>query len=326
VRGERTHARHSDEASSPRAVDVSVIIVSWNVRELLKGCIRSLLASEGVRSEIIVVDNASADGTPDMIRSEFPSVELIASSENLGFSRGNNLGLARATGRYVFFLNPDTVVASGAISQMVGFLDEHPEAGMVGPKLTFADGTAQPLCHLPSVARTLFHALYLDKLPLVGRWSRALPAHARRAGDVLEVEAISGAAMLARRGATEDLGGFDESFLYTCEDIDLCLRLRRAGARVFVFEAAEIVHFVGQSSEQVSVRAGTMSLLSTGQYFERFHGRVHAYAFRLVVQLFHMPLMVGVGIVRLLLGRGSEDDVRERLRFARAVWRWELTD
>lgn len=294
--------------------------------ELLRGCIESVLSADGPSIEIIVIDNASADGSAEMVQAEFPRTDLVASDVNLGFSRANNVGLARAAGRYVFFLNPDTLLRKGALERMVGFLDEHREFDMVGPRLVSADGTAQPVCRLPSVPLTLFHALYLHRVPIV----RVLINDRQSEPDDLrsgrEVDAIMGAAMVARRPVIKELRGFDESFLYTCEDIDLCLRLRERGSRIFYLADAEVVHFSGRSSAQASVRAGTMAVLSMGRYFERSHGRLQALAFRLIVQVVQMPIMIAVGVVKGLLRSGRPNELRNRLRFAKAVWRWRVSD
>jgi GT2 family glycosyltransferase len=260
-----------------------------------------------------------------MVQAEFPQVDLVASEVNLGFSRANNVGLARAGGRYVFFLNPDTLLREDALERMVGFLDDHPQFDMVGPRLVTPGGTVQPEFRLPSVRLTLFHALYLHRIPFVNQLLNAR-SDADGLTDSRDVDAISGAAMLARRRVIDELRGFDDSFLYTCEDIDLCLRVRARGSRILYLGDAEVVHFSGQSSAQASVRTGTMSVLSTGQYFERAHGRLQALAFRLIVQLLQMPLMIAVGVVKAVLRRGRPNELRDRLRFATAVWRWRVSD
>jgi N-acetylglucosaminyl-diphospho-decaprenol L-rhamnosyltransferase len=307
------------------SADVSVIIVSWNVRDLLRACIGSLEGPEGVSVEVIVVDNASRDASAKMVQRELPHVHLVANSENIGFSRANNVGLGHATARYVFFLNPDTVVRPGSLRQMVAFLDQNDEFDMVGPQLVSGDGTPQPPSRLPSVARALWNAVYLHRVPGV---KNLLEESFDAGGDDegQEVDAISGAAMFARRHTIEEIGGFDASFLYTCEDIDLCLRMRARGSRIFYLRRAEVIHFGGQSSDQVWARSGTASVLSTGLYFERFHGRLHAFGFRLTVQLVHMPLMIAVGLTRVLVGRGTSAELRERLKFAEAIWRWRMSD
>ena len=128
--------------------DLSIIIVSWNVRELLQKCLRSILTQNGLTLQIIVVDSASTDGSPEMVAEnfsaqQFPQVELVACQENVGFPGGNNLGLARANGRYILFLNPDTVVQADALARMVSYLEQNPKVGIVGPQLLNDDGSVQ---------------------------------------------------------------------------------------------------------------------------------------------------------------------------------------
>jgi GT2 family glycosyltransferase len=321
-------ARVNRDAEATDGVDVSIIIVSWNVREFLRGCIESIKATRNDASvQILVIDNASSDGSAEMIRSEFPEVALIASDSNLGFGPANNVCLGHARGRYVFFLNPDTVLRESALTQMIEFLDCNSGFAVVGPRLIDPDGTVQRECArtLPTVTLMLFGALYLHRLPYVGRRLNDRLVSPYDLGKSQEVEAISGAAMLARKELIEKLHGFDETFLYTAEDMDLCLRLRRSGGRIFYLADADVVHFGRQSSALASIRAGTMSVISMREYFRRSQGRIHAALYQLIVQAIQMPLLVIVGagksIVRLNL-----DPLRQRLRFARAVWAWRVDE
>jgi GT2 family glycosyltransferase len=312
-----------------RPIDVSVVIVSWNVRDFLRRSIESIDSSHGDLSiELIVVDNASVDGSIEMVRVEFPHVHTIDSGSNIGFARANNIALGHATGRYVFFLNPDTLVSDKALLNMVHFLDSHTEFAAVGPRLLDADGAVQPICArmLPSLSLALFHSLYIHRLPILGDRLQNRLISPYDLDQSQEVEAISGAAMLVRRNGLEIVGGFDESFLYTAEDIDLCMRLRRRVGRVFYLADAEVVHFGGQSSAQAFSRAGTMSILSTAAYFERSQGRRHALVYRLSIQFFHTPALLLVGLVKFLFGRGTLQELMERVNLAKAVWRWRVSE
>jgi GT2 family glycosyltransferase len=321
--------REDAEAGGIGRIDVSVVIVSWNVRELLRGCIKSVVtAQDGLSVQIIVIDNASDDESADVVRDEFPEVHLVHSQTNLGFSQANNVGLGLAEGRYVLFLNPDTVLHEAALILMVAFLESHSDFDVVGPRLISPDGSTQWVCarRLPSPALVLFQALYFHRLPLIGNWLlNRLIAHYDLSQNQ-EVEAISGAAMLARRTVVHDLRGFDELFLYTAEDMDLCLRLRQHGSRIFYLADATIVHFGGESSSQAWVRSGTMGVLSTQRYLARSHGRFPALLYRLVVQVVQMPVMVVVGLMKALLRRSGPGDLRRRLAFAKSIWRWRVSE
>jgi GT2 family glycosyltransferase len=319
----------SRRTDASEAIDVTFVIVSWNVRDLLRQCIDSILrAQDGLRVQIVVVDNASTDGTSQMVREVFPDVELVASERNLGFASGNNVGLRRARGRYVFFLNPDTLVQEDTVGRLASFLDRHPERDLIGPRLTSPDGSVQGVCarRLPTLLQVLVDALYLHQVPLFG--SRAV----RRLitpYDLEEnqaVEAISGAAMFIRRKVAEELNGFDERYLHTGEDMDLCLRLQRRSSTPFYVADAVVVHLSGQSSAQAVVRTGTMSVLSMERYFERSHGRLQARAYRLIMQFLHTPLLIVVGLGKALLRKPGREELGWRWAFARGVWRWRVEE
>jgi GT2 family glycosyltransferase len=314
--------------TEPDAFDVSVIIVSWNVRELLRQCIASIRSTQNRASvEILVIDNASSDGSVEMIRSHYSDVTVIASDSNLGFGPANNIGWRQAHGRYVLFLNPDVVVRERALTRMISFLDHNPEFAMVGPRLVNPDGTVQRACARtsPTVTLALFGALYLHRLPYVGRRLNDRLVSPYELNDSQEVEVVSGAAMLARKEAIENLHGFDETFLHTAEDTDLCLRLRTTGARIFYLADAEVLHFGGQSTALVPVRAGIMSIISMWHFLRRTRGPLHAGAYRLIVQLIQMPLLLLVGAAKSIV-RLDIDPLRERLRLAHAVWAWRIDD
>jgi N-acetylglucosaminyl-diphospho-decaprenol L-rhamnosyltransferase len=316
------------EAEQPQIFDVSVIIVSWNVREYLRSCIESIISSRADASlEILVVDNASSDGSREMVGDDFPDAKLIASDSNLGFGPANNIGLAHSCGRYVFFVNPDTVLREGALNRMIESLDRDSTFDMVGPRLIDPDGAVQRICacRLPTLTLALFEALYLHRLPGVGRRLKDRLVSPYDLDKSQEVAAISGAAMLARREVIERLRGFDRSFLHTGEDMDLCLRLRQSGSRILYLADAEVVHFGGRSVALASVRAGTMSIISMREYFRRSGGRLHAFSYQLIVQLVQIPMMLLVGLAKAVRRR-EWHDLRDRVRFAKAVWRWQVSD
>jgi len=305
------------------AVEVSVVIVSWNVADLLADCIRSILdeASDcGV--EVIVVDNNSDDHTLSMLSSSFPWVRVVANRANVGFARANNQGFDLAQGRLVLFLNPDTILVKDALKRMVDFLHEHSRAGMVGPRLEYPDGTIQAACArpLPTLSASLFcEALRLCNIPLIGKWVQSSYDY-----DLSqEVEAISGAAMLVRPELIRQLGGFGEAFIHTGEDIELCFRFRKAGWKIHYLSDAVVIHFKGRSSQQAPIRTSVNGALSRQEYFYRCFGAAHGYLYRLIVQGIRNPVMLAIGIVKVLLGRESGRDFRLRWAIALAVWRWQ---
>jgi hypothetical protein len=258
-------------------VDLSVVIVSWNVRDLLRRCLQSVLANPPSCAltglEVIVVDNGSSDATVEMVQTEFPNVYLIANEENRGFPAANNQGVAIARGRYVLLLNPDTEVVGDALATMVAFADAHPEVGMIGPQLLNPDGSVQSSRRrLPTLATAFFESTWLE--PCAPR--RLLDRYyiSDRPDDAIQdVDWITGAAMLARREAIDEVGPMDEGFFMYSEELDWCRRFQEAGWRVVYLPTAQIVHYVGKSSEQVVAARHIHFQTSKVRYFRKYHGR-----------------------------------------------------
>ena len=227
----------SPQARNPA---VSVVIVGWNVREFLRACLESLRpAWAGGQAEVIVVDNASTDGTAALVRDAFPTVRLLANATNRGFGAANNQGMAAARGRYFFLLNPDTVVLPGVLETLVAFLDAHPQAGMAAPRLLNPDGSLQRNAFrfpgLAQVALDLFplHPRLLESA-LNGRYPQE-----RRATEPFAIDHPLGAALFVRRAVWEQTGGFDEGYFMYAEEVDWCRRIRQAGWSVWQVPAAE---------------------------------------------------------------------------------------
>jgi len=231
-------------------IKLSIVIVNWNVRELLRGCLESLRkATKSIDFQIFVVDNASVDGSVEMVKSEFPEVKLIENKGNQWFPKANNQALKLVKGEYTLLINPDTVVNDDVLTGMIGFIDSHPEIGMVGPKILLPDGSIQYECarELPTLSGAFFSLFYLKTLfprhkifskEVFGGWdhktSRIIPA-------------ISGACMLIRTALLKKIGFLDETIPMYFEDIDLCKRVNQAGAKVYYLADAEIIHYSGQS-------------------------------------------------------------------------------
>ncbi len=301
--------------------DLSVILLSWNVRDLLRACLRSLpLGDPAV--EIIVVDSASADGTPDMVRAEFPpeqypALSLIASAENLGYSRGNNLGLRAARGRYLFILNPDTEVAADALAPMLTYMDAHPEVGVLGPGLVYADGAPQATRRrFPTLLTGFFESTWLQGWAprgLLDRYyARDLPPD-----EPVEVDWLVGAALLVRRAAYEQVGGLDEGFFMYSEELDWCRRMKAAGWRVVHFPAARVVHHEGRSSAQVPAATHIRFNTSKVRYFRKYHGALAAEVLRLFL-LAGFAGQLALEALKGLLGHKRE------LRVARVRAYWQV--
>jgi hypothetical protein len=221
---------------------LSIIIVNWNTLALLRDCLSSLAASElHDRCEIIVVDNGSHDGSPDMVRRAFGRVRLLANRDNLGFARANNQGIAASQGRYVLLLNSDTRMPAGTLAALLAFMEQHPEAGVCSPRLQHPDG--QPQVFAFGADPTPGYLLRRGLWRLLLR--RGL--HDWATPHTLTVDWVSGACMLVRRAAIEQAGMLDEAIFMYFEDNDWCLRIRRQGWRVYYYPRVAVIHLGGQS-------------------------------------------------------------------------------
>ncbi len=263
----------------PETPDLSVIIVSWNVRELLANCLESVRRS-ATDAEVIVVDSASSDGSAQMVRERFPWVELIAERENVGFTRGNNIALARARGRHLLLLNPDTVVHGDALERMVAYLDAHPQVGIVGPRVLNADGSTQSTRRrFPTLATAFFESTWLQGYAPRRVLARYYVQDKPDSGT-FEVDWVQGCALMARREVYEQIGGLDEGYVMYSEELDWCRRAKSVGWRVVYVGEARITHYGGQSSAQVPARKHIYFQQSKIRYFRKFHGRAAAWSLR----------------------------------------------
>ena len=253
-------------------VDLSIVIVSWNVRDLLRQCLLSVLANLQT-CEVIVVDNVSTDGSAEMVRAEFPDAHLIVNTENRGFPAANNQGITVAQGRYVLILNPDTKVVGDALATMVAYADANPDVGVVGPQLLNEDGSVQSSRRrFPTLAIALLESTWLQ--PCAPR--RLLERYYvqdQPDGATLDVDWVKGAALMARRDAIERVGLMDEGYFMYSEELDWCRRFTDAGWRVVYLPAARIVHYGGKSSDQVVTSRHIHFQTSKVRYFHKFHGR-----------------------------------------------------
>jgi GT2 family glycosyltransferase len=239
------------DSSGQTAPRLSVIVVSYNCLTHLRACLDSLaMQHELLPLQVIVVDNASADGTPAAVRDGYPWVELIASPDNNGFSWACNRGIERARGEALLFLNPDTVVRGDALRAATDELASRPEVGMLGVKLRTADGTLDHACKrgFPTPASTLYYFLGLARLfPTSRRFAQYTAGHVGE-DDIACVDAVNGAFMLVRREALDQVGGLDEDYWLYMEDLDWCYRFWQAGWQVLYWPKVEVTHLKGGSS------------------------------------------------------------------------------
>lgn len=272
---------------------VSVIVVSWNTRDLLRNCLltldREARVSEDCDIEVFVVDNGSTDGTVEMLRKSFPSVVLIANTENVGFAAANNQALARCKGEYVLLLNPDTELKAGALNRMVQFLISRLYVGAVGPLLLGPDGSLQESCYpRPTLFRELWRLLYLDHLyPLavypMSRWALDRPR---------QVETLQGACILVKNAVLDEIGHLDQNFFIYTEEIDLCRRITTAGWRIYWLPVAAVVHYGGQSTRQIASQMFIELYRSKLQYFRKHNGWLGGFLYKLILLICIIPRLV----------------------------------
>jgi N-acetylglucosaminyl-diphospho-decaprenol L-rhamnosyltransferase len=259
-------------------LDVSFLVVSWNVRDLLRRALTSVLAdAEGIESEIILVDNASGDGTVEMVRAEFRRVQLIGNADNRGFSGANNQALAIAQGRYFFLLNPDAELLPGATNALLECMDADPRVGIAGPQLLNPDQTVQSSRRrFPTFVTALLESTRLQQRFPQNRWLNRYYLLDSRDDAAQEVDWVVGAALFVRRQVYEQLGGLDERFFMYSEELDWCYRAKRAGWHIAYFPRARVIHHEGRSSEQVVAARDIYFHSSKIRFFRKHHGALPA--------------------------------------------------
>lgn len=281
---------------------LSIIIVSWNVRDLLERCLRSIVERAfEAPYEVIVIDNASVDGSVAMVREKFPHVNLIENTENKGFAVACNQGIRESAGGYVFFLNPDSEITEGLIEKLTGYLDAHADVGIVAPQVRNADGSIQS-----SIQRFPTPASQLGVLFKVGRFFPRLLSHYYATDfdytkDEQDVDQSDGAALLIRKAALGGLGGFDERFFLWFDEVDLCRRVKNAGWRIVYCSRVHIIHHSGKSFAQKGIlEKQRLFFTSCAQYLRKHcgtRGLLAAAIMKIAVAIFSV-LDAGISLIR----------------------------
>jgi GT2 family glycosyltransferase len=260
---------------------LSIIIVSWNTEKLLDSCLQSIYNNPfSGEYEIWLVDNASSDGSVEMVKTKYPTVKLIENQNNPGFAGGNNQAIRLSKGKYVLLLNPDTEVKPEALNKMVSFLEGCVKAGAAGAKLVSPDGSMQHSCH-PSLTlpREMWRLFHLDKLRSFGmydmhQWDKNMPR---------QVDVLQGAALLLRKSALDQVGLMDEDYFMYTEEVDLCYRLKKGGWQLWWVPEAEVLHYGGQSTKLVKEKMFLTLYESRLKFFRKHHGPITANGYKLVL-------------------------------------------
>lgn len=315
MRGHQRSGTSEYYSQQVTTIPCSIIIVNWNTRELLAGCLQSVTSDQSAVSgqppapllpsspplplsvEVIVIDNASSDGSAAMVRERFPWVRLIENRENVGFAWANNQGIQASAGQYVLLLNSDTVVHPAALGTLVAFMDAHPQAGAYGPRLLNDDSSLQPSAHpMLTPGREFWRLAFLD-----GLWPRA--AYRQEQWDTVTprpVEVIKGACLLLRRAALDQVGLLDDRYFMYTEEVDLCYRLAQAGWGLWVTPQAVVTHFGEASSKQVAEAMYLQLYRSKVQFYRKFGGRPRAALYKALVFLAYLPRLAAASVASLV--------------------------
>lgn len=306
---------------------LSIVIVNWNVADLVVDSIQSIIDNPPPGDyEIIVVDNASVDDSVEIIGRKFPMVKVIANQKNVGFGKANNQGMRIACGKFIFVLNPDTIVIGDALTKLTDLLDKDLKVGMVGPAFLKADGlTPQPGAARLSrtlISGVLLDLLNVDRLSWIG--SRALkklryPYDPNTEGSV---EVISGAAMMFRSFMISQVGGFDERYFMAGEDVELCDRFREFGYKIYYYPNAKIIHYNQSCSPMNPVEIFVNRFLSMAKYYELKNGKFAHFLFRAATYIILFPKLLIKALIYLICN--ERDQMIANLTTIKLLGQWKF--
>lgn len=311
-------------------IDLSIIIVNWNARKYLRHCLKSIYRrTKKISLEIWVVDNNSWDGTQEMVKKEFKKVTLIANSKNLGFAKANNQAIKKARGRYILILNPDILVSQGVLEKTLNFLKKHPRVGMAGVRLTDEEGNPQFSAgrRLPSIWGEICVSMLRSPFPkskIFGSYHMSFWDHQ----DRCQVEAILGAFMMIPKRLLKKVKGFDESFFIYGEDVDLCLRVRKAGYKIFYLGDIKMIHFGAKSTSYSSdsiLRSGMAGVEAMYHYFYKNKSPLYAQVYKFIVRFFSF----GEFLARMFLQifpRNRTKLKKTKIKMCKKILFWDLNE
>lgn len=296
---------HTSSVSVPL---LSIVIVTWNAKKFVQECLRSLEENAGLPAEIIVVDNASSDGTPELVRSEFPGVTFIQNPENFGFAKANNIGLTRSRGQYICLVNSDVNVLPDCMPKLVAYMETNPSIGMLGPQMLGSDGkVGRSSMRFPTIWNLFCRAIALDNLFPGQRWVGAQMMADFQHDHTMDVEVLNGWFWMVRREALNNVGLLDERFFIYGEDIDWCRRFRTAGWRIVFYADARSVHYGGASSAAAPVRFYIEMQRANFQYWQKHHSNFSCFLYCGVVLIHQVLRTIGYSAAYL-----ANADARDR--------------
>lgn len=302
---------------------VSVVIVSWNAKDYLAECLESLGGEVYAGTiETIVVDNASTDGSVDMVRIRFPHVKLICNSANIGFARANNIGIRNCVGEYVALINSDVHVLPDCITNLVSYCQAEPAVGLVGPLINGGDGKQQLSCRAaPSLWNMFCRAVALDVVFPRTRWFNGYFLGHWGHRTTAEVAILSGCFWLAKRTAVDEVGLLDECFFMYGEDMDWCKRFRDIEWKIIFVAQAHAIHYGGGSSANAPLRFFLERQKADVQYWRKHHSRLAVTGYCVVALLHHVLRVIGHSVKACI---GRENGARFKVQRSVACIRWLL--
>lgn len=270
-------------------MNLSISIVNWNTKNHLKRCLDSIYENNYKDFEVFVVDNNSNDGSSEMVKNNFPKVNLITNAKNIGFAKANNQAIKLSHEKYILILNPDIFLFKNTISKMIDFMEENPPAGAIGIKLLDENGSELKKGYFrkyPSIPQLIFFYTIFENISLKNRWLRNRYWELVDTSRIMEIQQIPGACLLLRRKVIEEIGAFDERFHLFFEDVDLCYRIKKSGWKIFFVPETEAIHIGAQSigmltyTELASTFFNSMYL-----YFKKNHSLIKALTAKLIITI-----------------------------------------
>jgi GT2 family glycosyltransferase len=306
-------------------MDLSVIIVSWNANNYLFKCIESLYKTlKNSKAEIIVVDNASNDGSPEMVCSQFPHVKLIRNTENLGFAKANNIGIRQCTGKHIALINSDVEVLNDCLGKLIGYMRQNSDIGMLGPQILDSEGNIQRSCMgFPSLWNTFCRTFALDVLfPNMKFFSCYMMSYWSH-NTTREVDVINGCFWLIRRQAIDQVGLLDERYFMYSEDKDWSKRFWDAHWRVVYYPEAKAIHYGGGSSSNAPIKFSIEMLKANLQYWKKHHNSLSTFFFMILIGLHHLIRLFGQ-IPMYIIKPAKKNHILLKMKRSLACLQWLL--
>ena len=307
-------------------LDLSIIIVSWNAKKYLEKCIASIIGKTvKYQTEIIVVDNASTDGSVELVKGQFPKVKVICNDTNLGFAKANNIGIKQGTGKYICLINSDVEILQGCFDSMVSYMEKNPEIGILGPQILDSNGNIQRSCMgFPTLWNAFCRALFLDKLfpksELFGSYLMTF----QNQNTTQPVDIINGCFWMVKKKVLKQVGLLDERFFIYAEDKDWCKRFWDAGWKVVYFPQAQAIHYGGASSSNAPIRFYIEMYRANYEYWKKYHSRPAQLTFLLITGLHHIIRLIGE-MMLLVIRPSKRSYVLNKIKRSIALIQWLLS-